>query len=208
LTSGRRERRRLRTRRALLDAALELFSRRGIYATRLEDVTDRADLGKGAFYNYFAAKDQLIAELLSEAVDLLDRRYLEGLDPRGSMGRRVAEIARRHQKFFDRHPGYLLVFHQARGLAQIEPGAARRLSVVFLDYLSRLSRRLFPPEARVEGSEKDRLDVAAAVAGAISGYLTFKTATRTARRPETVERLLAAGIPGLVGRRKRRRAGG
>lgn len=36
---------------------------------RIEDVTNAADLGMGAFYNYFDSKDDLFAVLLSEAIE-------------------------------------------------------------------------------------------------------------------------------------------
>ena len=41
-------------RRALLDAAYELFLERGTSKTSVEDITSRAKVGKGTFYLYFA----------------------------------------------------------------------------------------------------------------------------------------------------------
>ena len=43
-------------RRALLDAAYELFLERGTSKTSVEDITSRAKVGKGTFYLYFADK--------------------------------------------------------------------------------------------------------------------------------------------------------
>lgn len=39
-------------RRALLDAAYELFLERGTSKTSVEDITSRAKVGKGTFYLY------------------------------------------------------------------------------------------------------------------------------------------------------------
>ena len=64
----RRERRRQATRETLLRAALALIAERGVYATRVEDVTDRADVAKGVFYLHFPSKFHLVAELLSPGV--------------------------------------------------------------------------------------------------------------------------------------------
>lgn len=43
-------------RRALLDAAYELFLERGTAKTSVEDITSRAKVAKGTFYLYFRTK--------------------------------------------------------------------------------------------------------------------------------------------------------
>ena len=51
-------------RRALLDAAYELFLERGTAKTSVEDITSRAKVGKGTFYLYFADKGAVTQALL------------------------------------------------------------------------------------------------------------------------------------------------
>jgi AcrR family transcriptional regulator len=60
---GRRERRRSETRERLFRAALELFAARGFSATKVEDITEAADVGKGTFFNYFPSKEHVLAAL-------------------------------------------------------------------------------------------------------------------------------------------------
>ena len=69
--NDRRQRKKETTRKALLDAAIALMAERGLYATRIEDITERADLGKGAFYNYFLSKDALVAALAKAGLNAL-----------------------------------------------------------------------------------------------------------------------------------------
>ena len=52
-------------RRALLDAAYELFLERGTSKTSVEDITSRAKVGKGTFYLYFADKGSVTQALLA-----------------------------------------------------------------------------------------------------------------------------------------------
>src|SRR5262249_7596043 len=59
----RRERHKLRTREALLNAARSLLVDRSIDALSIDEIADRADVAKGTFYNYFADKDALAREL-------------------------------------------------------------------------------------------------------------------------------------------------
>src|SRR5512132_2006693 len=60
LQPGRRERRRLETRERIFRAALRLFAQRGFLATKIGDITEAADVGKGTFFNYFPSKEHLL----------------------------------------------------------------------------------------------------------------------------------------------------
>ncbi len=55
------------TRRALLDAALEVFSQKGFDAARLEDVAKAAGVTRGAIYHHFGGKAELFNALGIEA---------------------------------------------------------------------------------------------------------------------------------------------
>ena len=54
------------TRKALLEAALSVFSRQGYAATRLEDVAKEAGVTRGAIYWHFGSKAELYNALISE----------------------------------------------------------------------------------------------------------------------------------------------
>ena len=56
---GRRERRRQETSEKLFLAAMELFSRKGFAQTKVEGITEAADVGKGTFFNYFPSKEHV-----------------------------------------------------------------------------------------------------------------------------------------------------
>jgi AcrR family transcriptional regulator len=57
---SRRERKRERTRAAIVDAAIDLFETRGYDATTVADIADAADIGTRTFFGYFATKDELL----------------------------------------------------------------------------------------------------------------------------------------------------
>lgn len=42
-------------------AALFLFKKRGLDATRIEEITERADVAKGTFFNYYKSKHDVLA---------------------------------------------------------------------------------------------------------------------------------------------------
>lgn len=58
----------------LLDAARTVFSERGLDRAKVEDITNGAQLSKGAFYLHFESKEEAFRELLAGVVS-----HLEGM---------------------------------------------------------------------------------------------------------------------------------
>lgn len=61
--SDRVDRRKLRTRRALLEATQALLASHSMESLSIDEISTRADVAKGTFYNYFADKDALAREV-------------------------------------------------------------------------------------------------------------------------------------------------
>jgi len=68
--TGLRERKKLDTRRALSDAALELAFERGLHAVTREDIADKAGVSLRTFNNYFANKFEAVAYRQTERMRL------------------------------------------------------------------------------------------------------------------------------------------
>lgn len=83
----RRQRRSAATRARLLDAALATFLARGYDATSLGEVTERANLGTGTLYLYFADKRALYEALARRTLAGLYERWQERAARKGGTAR-------------------------------------------------------------------------------------------------------------------------
>lgn len=112
----KRERRKAETRSQLLRAGRRLFSERGLYAARIEDLSEMAGIAKGTLYLYFPDKLALIGQVISDGYDELGsyvaRRAVGAGSPRALL-RRVTEA---HFEFLVANPDLLRIFHQGRGM--------------------------------------------------------------------------------------------
>jgi len=83
-----RERKKLRTRRALADAALRLFTENGFGRTTLEDLAAEAEVSKSTFFRFFPAKEAAAIEAEAE----LWTAYLAALADRELSGAILGEL--------------------------------------------------------------------------------------------------------------------
>lgn len=71
---GRVARRQKRVREALIRAARAIMSEKGVDASTMLEIADRADVGAGTIYNYFKSKDDLAVAVLEEMMQDLAMR--------------------------------------------------------------------------------------------------------------------------------------
>ncbi|MEX1181737.1 MAG: TetR/AcrR family transcriptional regulator [Gemmatimonadota bacterium] len=86
---GRRARNKAAVRARLYDAAVAMFRSGGFDATPVEAITERADVSKGTFFNYFATKDHVLAEYH----DRMTGRILERLEALSEHSAEAAVLA-------------------------------------------------------------------------------------------------------------------
>lgn len=82
----RRDRRKKRNRQALIDAGYRMFSEKGFDAATMVEIAERADVGAGTAYNYFASKDDLAIAVLEQVMDRLAQRIESVTDTFGDPG--------------------------------------------------------------------------------------------------------------------------
>ena len=69
--SGLRERKKQRTRDALVDAAFELFRRKGFEATTIDEIAEAVELSPRTFFRYFESKEDVALTLQDKQFEAL-----------------------------------------------------------------------------------------------------------------------------------------
>lgn len=164
-------RRKARTNKQLLEVARQLFSEKGIYWAKVEDITGRADIGKGTFYKYFDSKEAIILVLLEEGLGELLAKTEQAVQASASDSKILSAVIKTRVDFFIDYPDYLLFFHQVRGLMQLEVAAAKDLREVYDAHLRRLAQLIKPAIGR--GKSIKACDMAIAIAAYVSGLVTY-----------------------------------
>jgi TetR/AcrR family transcriptional regulator, fatty acid metabolism regulator protein len=90
--AARNERLAAEKRRAILDAAVRVFARRGFNGCRVSDIADEAGVAYGLVYHYFRSKDEVLDTLFLERWNvLLD--VIRGIDRDLSAREQLSAIA-------------------------------------------------------------------------------------------------------------------
>src|SRR6476620_8257 len=85
---GLRERKKQRTRSALIDTALDLFLSRGYEATTIDEIVAAVDVSQRTFFRYFAGKEDVALSRLAE----YDERFVAALAGRPAAETPVAAL--------------------------------------------------------------------------------------------------------------------
>ena len=97
VASNRLERRKMRTRAALIRAA-QAFVAAGKLNVAVLEITQAADVGMGSFYNHFDSKEELFQAAVNEVLDelgaILDKLTGEGEDPAETFARSFRLVGR------------------------------------------------------------------------------------------------------------------
>jgi TetR/AcrR family fatty acid metabolism transcriptional regulator len=73
--SGKRAENKERIRKQILQAALELFSTKGLFRTTAKEITDKARIAEGTLFNYFKSKEDVALYFFEEELERLIEWY-------------------------------------------------------------------------------------------------------------------------------------
>jgi len=84
-TTTRHDRRRLQTRKQIIEAAVQLVLEKGYEGVTIQDITDHADLGRGTFYIHFKDKEEAVWSAIEDGLHATEedahRQFPGGIPP-------------------------------------------------------------------------------------------------------------------------------
>ena len=161
-----------KTRRKLKEAALDAFSEKGFEATTVEDITEKADLGKGTLYSHFADKEEMVITLIEDAINNLIGRLRSYPDEPESLEDVLEHFLNAHYDFFTENSEEFILLFQGRLFLKLHGASPEDMEEPYLRYLGEIEGQV----ARFISPELNQAKIrrlACAVAGFISGYFSF-----------------------------------
>lgn len=75
-TTEKNEKMRDVSKQKIRSAALNQFSKKGLFATRIQDIAMDADISQGLLYRYYSSKDEIYIDLIEDALDKINEASL------------------------------------------------------------------------------------------------------------------------------------
>lgn len=124
-----RERKKLQTRTAIINRAVELFAAQGFYQTSIDDIADAADVSRGTFFNYFGYKEAVIVEFGRDLMVRLTEQAEEQLKEKVAAERILYHIWLEVRQLLEKHGEAMVVL--AHELLNPDTERAQRAAQAF-----------------------------------------------------------------------------
>jgi TetR/AcrR family transcriptional regulator len=112
----RRERERLRKRKEMLAAALELFSEKGYHNVSMAEIAQSAEFAIGTLYNFFKNKEDLYKALMLELADTFHEELTRAIEKPGDATEKLRNYVRAKGEIFRANVAMIrLYFGETRG---------------------------------------------------------------------------------------------
>lgn len=101
--TGTREKKKQRTKAAILKAALRLFSKKGYANTSISDLAAAAGIGKGTVYSYFTGKTDILLAFCEEQLEYVNRELTAKTDPEAPLLQQLLTLFMGEFRFINRN---------------------------------------------------------------------------------------------------------
>jgi AcrR family transcriptional regulator len=117
----RKEREKQQRRHAILDAAEQIFFKKGIENSTMDDVAEKAELSKGTLYLYFKSKEEIHWEITQRHMKIVQEHMEQSIDPGKNAVENLLTMAQIFTEHFDeKHAAaHSILFFQASDLKKL-----------------------------------------------------------------------------------------
>jgi len=137
----RRERERLRQRREMLAAALDLFSQKGYHNVSMHEIAEKAEFAIGTLYKFFQNKEDLYKTIVLERCDDFNEAVKQTMEQSDDEVEKLRHYVRlRGERFRNNLPFVRLFLAESRGISfNLKAGVDNEVRKRYYDILKRLA---------------------------------------------------------------------
>ena len=170
---SRREREKLRHRRQMLAAALELFSEKGFHNVSMHEIAKKAEFAIGTLYTFFKNKEDLYKSLMMEKAEEHHRVLMGVLSEENDVMTVIEDyIAAKARLFADNLAALRLYFAETRGASfNIKAGLDQDIRKLYDKFILRLASVLETGVRKKVFREIDPYHMAVALEGLTNAFL-------------------------------------
>ncbi|MGL4997398.1 MAG: TetR/AcrR family transcriptional regulator [Cetobacterium sp.] len=154
----------------ILEAAKDVLLKKGVFKTRVEDITNHLGIAKGSFYTYFKSKDELLGEIIDSVYKLREVELRELINkPSDYQKNLTAFIMKRFIISSENLKLYLILINLTRNLEHLTPILREKL--INIEFLNRkLLKKIIENIPDVNYSEKEINTMIIFILGGIKSY--------------------------------------
>jgi AcrR family transcriptional regulator len=127
-------------RKAVLDAAMVVFSRNGFHETHVDEIAETAGVAKGTVYRYFKSKEDILKEIIKANNEILTKDLMNIFNKDGHMLELIKEAIAYYVEFFDSNKDlYKILTHSPWILKDMSDHLYKNI----ISHLNVVRRRMF-----------------------------------------------------------------
>ena len=154
-SAGAAQARATATRQRLIDAAVDLFTAHGYFATGLADITSRANVTTGAFYYHFTSKESLATAIVDQGWPKVIAEVTRCLNAPGPGLERVIAMTFRVSELLKRDKSVWMANHLAQAFGQMSADGRQSYQEHVNRFIHRVADALVDTDLREDFSPRE-----------------------------------------------------
>jgi len=115
----RRQREKEQRREEIIEAASQVFIKKGIEAATMDEIATMAELSKATLYMYFKNKEELFLAVLLIVMDAFSTCMEKSQNPRQTVQENIRALGRAYITFFEKYPAYFKLLNTLKPTDEI-----------------------------------------------------------------------------------------
>ena len=154
----------------ILEATKDVLLKKGIFKTRVEDITNYLGIAKGSFYTYFKSKGELLEKIIDQVYDIRETELKELLESNYDYREQIKIfIMKRFVISSENLNSHLILINLTRNLEHLTP--ALREKLLKIEFLNRkFLKTIIKNIPNINYSEDEMNTIIIFIMGGIKSY--------------------------------------